>query len=154
MMSADDVPTPVQGAFAPDEIVLYGVKINDGSTGKIPFLDNELVIEVKAAGGGAASGYTMAVVYGYAYEGGCYRLDMPKLLIFKGGEGADADGCGFAAPYKMWRISPRDDVLKLGAVVDTAKEAILEANKPQNRGPNTYGNHMQLAHRGGRLTSS
>jgi hypothetical protein len=106
--------------------------------------------------------------YGYAYEGHCYRFERPKVLAFEteGDEtnGRTADlGCNFdppnpAAPpkawYRMWRLKSAQPVIELGADVNDVQKLILDANLPAKRAPSTYRAEMQLAHRGGRLSST
>ncbi len=51
-------------------------------------------------------------------------------------------------------IIPLDTMLELTASIGSAETLLLEANLPGKRSPNTYGSKMQLAHRGGRLTTT
>jgi hypothetical protein len=157
-MSSEDIPAPPNPVnFAPDEIILYGVKLNtDRDYGSIPFAGNRLRLQVQQIHPKETLGpdaVAMAVVYGYAFEGHCYRLDKPRLMIFKySGLETDADGCGFQGPvYRMWRIGSKTSLLEVTTNFDLAESLILEGNLPGNRAPNTYGNSMQLAHRSGRL---
>ena len=64
-------------------------------------------------------------------------------------------GCGFKEElgYRMWRLRALDQALELTATYDTLQKLALEASLPGRRAPNTYEANMQLAHRGGRLTS-
>lgn len=156
-MSSSDIPAAADPArFFADEIILYGVKLNAGrAEGSIPFGANELTLQVRPSGSTEAltdEAVAIAVIYAYAFEGHCYRFDKPKLLVFPV-EVADqeADGCGFAAPYRMWRIVPRTEMVELTTGSGRAEMLILQANLPGSAVPNTYGNHMQLAHRAGRL---
>jgi hypothetical protein len=104
----------------------------------------------------------ISVIYGYAYEGGCYRVDKPRIIAFHyDGPDIAAIGCGFdetgvlgPQSYRMWAITTKTPLLELTASIDTAEALLLEANLPGKRSPNTYGSKMQLAHRGGRLTST
>ena len=154
-MLADDIPAPPKSdKYSPDQIVLYGIKLNEAATNAVlPFEGKKLLLEVQKGGTVMASTeLVMAVVYGYSFEGHCYRLDKPRIFVFDQFEEATASGCGFDAPYLMWYIRSREVLLELTTSVDFAEKLILDANMPGNRPPNTYGNHMQLAHRGGRLT--
>jgi hypothetical protein len=158
---SDDIPAPTNSnRYLPDQIILYGVKINRRDPeARIPLFENAntLFLEVRNNDTGVTLGIdeiAMAVIYGYAYEGHCYRLDRPKLMIFEydGGE-SEANGCGFFGPdYRMWRISKKKKLLELNTNLDTAEVLILDANLPGNRAPNTYGNSVALAHRGGRIS--
>ena len=155
-MDEHDIPAPMDPSLFPDEIILYGVKVQDRGKATMPFQTYEFTLEVKARGGsgrsgGAARPIAIAAIYGYAFEGHCYRLDKPKLMVFEGDD-EEAKGCGFSgSDYRMWRISRKQHVLEFGVSTDEAEELILEGNKPENRAPRTYNNDMQLAHRGGRL---
>jgi hypothetical protein len=143
--------------YSPEQIILYGVKINQRGKARIPFLDNTLFLEVRKDKTGDAldpDQVAMAVIYGYAFEGHCYRLDKPKLTIFEyAGNEAEASGCGFFGPdYRMWRVSKKEKLLELNTNLDLAEVIVLDANLPGNRAPNTYGNSVALAHRGGRIS--
>jgi hypothetical protein len=109
---------------------------------------------------------SIAVVFGYAYEGHCYRLDKAKILVFQG-VAEPAVGCGYdwinppvppgeAIGYEMWRVRSLATVLELTTNYDYFQSVILEGNLPGKRVPNTYAANLKvgpsLAHRGGRLT--
>ena len=156
-MSGDDIPAaPSIHDYFPDQITIYGVKLNleepepliEMPFGKL-WLSLKVVNKKKEPQDGTV--LTMAVAYGYAFEGHCYRLDTPKLLIFEHIDDLDAEGCGFGKPYRMFRIRAKAPLFELVTSVDLAETLILEANLPGNRTPNTYGNKWMLAHRGGRL---
>jgi hypothetical protein len=160
-MMSDNVPAaPNPNNYSPDEILLYGVPLNtrdDYAT--LPLGTDRLRLEVHRTdpngndiivGRGEAA---IALIYGYAFEGHCYRLDRPKVLLFNHpGGNAPADGCGFDTPYRMWRIRKKTPILELSTSFEFAETLILESNLPGRRAPNTYNGEMQLAHRGGRLT--
>jgi hypothetical protein len=161
-MQTADIPAPQPNIhYKPDEIILYGVSLDGGSStvreGVIPFDDNFVILQVRRASPAGTpldpNAIAMAVVYGYAYEGYCYRYDRPRVLVFEyRGLGAPAAGCGFEPPYMMWRIAEKKKILELNTRMDLAEILVLDANLPGNRPPNTYGNKARLAHRGGRLT--
>jgi hypothetical protein len=157
-MTCEDVPAPpLVNNFVPDEIILYGVKINSGTNqGTVHFEGKRLLLEVRPLDSEETIGpdkIAMAVIYGYAYEGHCYRLDKPKLVVFEYVRSErPANGCGFDESYSMWRVRSKLTMIELTTTVDLAETLILEANLPGNRAPNTYGNSMQMAHRGNRLT--
>ncbi|MDQ0509598.1 hypothetical protein [Ancylobacter amanitiformis] len=170
-MPSEMIPAP-SGApvYKPNEILLYGVKLNDKHDfAEIPF-DSEVTVQqstialrllVQKTGDALGTKpverdrVSIIVAYGYAYEGGCYRFDKPRLLLFApASEEANAQGCGFEGfnpPYKMWRITAKTMLLEVATSVGLAEDLVLTANLPANRPPNTYGNHMELAHRGGKL---
>ncbi len=151
---SDDIPAaPLINDYYPDEIVVYGIKLNDGvDNPNLPFDKKQLYLEVKKNGKTLKeNSIAIAVIYVYGFVGQCYRLDRPRLMIFEHSRGEAAKGCGFAEPYKMWRIGSKRSLMELSTRVGLAEELILQANLPGNRNPNTYGNNMQLAHRSGRL---
>jgi hypothetical protein len=154
---SEDIPAPpLVNNFLPDEILLYGVKINSGTNqGTVHFEDKRLLLEVRTQNSETplkSDQIAIAVIYGYGYEGYCYRLDKPKLVIFEYiRKEQPATGCGFDESYSMWRIRSKLAMIELTTNVDIAEKLILEANLPGNRAPNTYGNSMQMAHRGNKL---
>jgi hypothetical protein len=161
MTDCCNVPEPQLAArYGPDEIILYGVNLNSRMTkgvreASIPFGKLSLASFVRDEKDTplAPDKIALAVVYGYSFEGHCYRLDKPKLMIFEyGGEGEPATGCGFGGQYLMWRITTKTNLLELVVSADLAEELLLKANLPGNRNPTTYGASMQLAHRGGQLS--
>jgi hypothetical protein len=159
---SEDIPAPPKVEdFYPDQIVIYGIKLNaSGTSIELPFADKRLKLEVYKNNEANElldhNKIAMVVAYGYGFEGHCYRLDRPKLFVFelirKNISEGPAKGCGFdGLDYMMWRISSKRVLLEFSMSVDLAEMLILEANLPGNQVPNTYGNKMQLAHRGGRL---
>ena len=176
MSYGDNVPAPggAQNRFAADEIILYGLKLNllqhhaslDLSEpltfGPAP---QSLAVRMQLWGVAGAlpnTEVTIAAVYGYAFEGHCFRPDKVRIYAFPySGPDLPASGCGFDETgqiatngYRMWRIKQRTPLLELSASVGTAESLILEANLPGKRAPNTYDSRMQLSHRGGRVTNT
>jgi hypothetical protein len=171
MADANTIPAPPSKDYVPDEIILYGVelsqKIPGGIVGLISIgkhVDQEIKLNVgisKDHGAAKGEDYTIATIYGYAYEGHCYRMDKPSILVFLHGNSQEpAVGCGFdsrekrkdGSTYSMWRLRSPQEILQLEMTVGTLQTVVLDANLPGRRGPSTYAAHMQLAHRGGRLT--
>lgn len=153
-MTSDDIPAPPQPTrFLPDAIMLYGVRL-DNPDARLPFIEPkilrlEIVDDEKP---GPVTTVKIAVCYGYAFEGHCYRFDRPRIFVFEGGgSGGRAQGCGYGDGYWMWQIGSLDRVMELGVRTGLAEDTILDANLPGQRAPNTYGDHVRLAHRGGRL---
>lgn len=164
---APDIPAPPSPYdYYPDQLILYGIKLNpDESAAKLSFGDDrELRLEVYGPANPPAAPpprplpkepvshkrVSIAAVYGYSFEGHCYRLDKPRMFIIEDA-GMDANGCGFAPPYYMWSIRARTSLMEISLSYDLAEVLILDANLPGNRSPNTYGNDMMLAHRSGKL---
>jgi hypothetical protein len=155
-MSSEDIPAaPGPTEYFPEEIVLYGVKLNENrDQASIQFGTKRLRLEVRDENGLVMGRKNLAIaaIYSYSFEGGCYRLDRPKLMIFEAPEEEIVKGCGYdGTEYKMWRINAKLGLMELNTSVDLAETLVLKANLPGNRTPNTYGNSMQLAHRGNRL---
>ncbi|MDR6953258.1 hypothetical protein J2X65_002619 [Ancylobacter sp. 3268] len=167
-MLSDTTPAPPEPpVYRPDEILLYGVKLNAGyNFADIPFdlgggpERPGIVLRLQAHKAEDAPDarplgderVSFVVAYGYAFEGSCYRFDRPRLLLLAPAvAGRKAEGCGFDESYQMWRITSKTMLLDASIATGLAEELILAANLPGNRLPNTYGNHMELAHRSGRL---
>jgi hypothetical protein len=182
MTTSDNVPAPASDFnFVPDEIILYGVRLNGDwkdkeaeHSGFISIADPEPF----ALPGGNLQGslslrltlfrgdkqldntkVVIAAIYGYGFEGGCYRFDRPRVFLFERTGASQVDeearGCGydgFKPPYKMWRIRSGTSLLELNSSTGSAQQLVLDANLPGRRAPNTYEGNMRLAHRGGRLT--
>jgi hypothetical protein len=153
-MLSDEIPA-APGVYRPDHIVLYGIKLNKNSLNALlPFDEKLLSLQVLKLTGDPIRPKSVAIIvaYGYSFDGKCYRFSRPKMLAFdKFTETVNAKGCGFEEGYSMWSISSQQVILELGANADLAETLILDANLPGNRAPNTYSDHMQLAHRNGRL---
>jgi hypothetical protein len=183
MTTSDNVPAPAQEyTFVPDEVILYGVLLNGDPKDKIaehsgfisiadpePFalppggsLQGALSLRLTLFRGDKPLDKTkvvIAAIYGYGFEGGCYRFDRPRVFLFErtsASQGDDkAQGCGFGdfdPPYKMWRVRAGTCLLELNTSTGSAQQLVLDANLPGRRAPNTYEGNMRLAHRGGRLT--
>ncbi|MEI5680434.1 hypothetical protein G6N74_02615 [Mesorhizobium sp. CGMCC 1.15528] len=175
-MSEDncDIPAPAStGIFIPEEIFLYGVKLNrkedyadiyagDGQELRVQLNRNKLV---------SRNNYSIVAAYGYAYEGYCYRFDRVRLLVVTVSKDEDPVGCGYdfekastpaakaggaptspAPKYRMWRIMADTKMLELATAFNDAKTLILDANLPGVRAPNSYSITVRMAHRGGRMT--
>ncbi|WP_353646875.1 hypothetical protein [Mesorhizobium sp. WSM2239] len=159
-MSYEDIPAPPNiDNFRADHITVYGVKLNEYEDEPLLPLSSlsKLWLAIKVVddkGTKDKEFITIAVAYGYAFEGHCYRMDRPKLLVFEHEDDKPASGCGFGGDYRMWRIRSKTELLEIALSFDLAEKLILEANLPGNRAPNTYGNNMQLAHRSGRIGKS
>lgn len=107
---------------------------------------------------GASADPALAVIYAYGYEGYSYRLPKPLIMIVNGsGEpfGSDSDNgpssSTDAVLYK-WHLSKNDKSVSIDVECDTLEKLILEGNQPGNRAVNSYAAHMQMSHRGGKLS--
>jgi hypothetical protein len=150
------------GDYSPSEITLYGVRLVslDAWVGKAfqsavaPIKVNILAQPAPAtvAPAGSEILYVSALIYAYAYQGHCYNLPEPVILIVEDTEetavGYDFDGSG----YKMWKVQKLDRTLQLEPTSDTFEEIILKRGLTGAKQPISYHVHAQISHRGGKLT--
>jgi hypothetical protein len=99
------------------------------------------------------------VIYGYAYEGNCYDLAKPKIMLIEAMPGdIPSDDCGFEAKqpepgnYRVWVVDKLDKCAEIELNQGFVEQIVLEANLPGKRSPRSYSATMQVAHRSGRLT--
>lgn len=95
---------------------------------------------------------SIGVIYGYAYEGHCYKLPKPQIMflpsdprnIVIGDCGCD---CGYDAGlgYAVWQIDKLKPVIALDIRSDDLKTLVLDENLPGNRSPMAYAQTMALA---------
>jgi hypothetical protein len=98
-----------------------------------------------------------AVVYGYAYEGHCYKLPKPQIMLLPEPPHPIVHGdcsceCGYEPElgYAVWSTDKLDLVVVLDVRSDDVKTLVLDANTPGNRSPLAYAQTMALApQRGG-----
>jgi hypothetical protein len=176
-----NVPAPARtGTYYPDEIILYGIKLNSINPYSNFYAGRgyELHVQLHDAQTGNPlpnRAYSTVLAYGYAFEGHCYRFDKVRVFIVTGSGDLDPVGCGFdlepranepvlqapappnpipnpAPTYRMWRIRAADELLELTTTFDSAQALVLDANLPGRRSPTTYSITLQMAHRSGRLT--
>jgi hypothetical protein len=175
-----DVPAPARtGVYFPDEIILYGVKLNRRRDWANFFAGPRYRLHVHLHDNQVPeqplnnSQYSAVLAYGYAFEGHCYRFDKVRAFIVTEADEEDPVGCGFDLEprpnepvepntnpnpnprpiYRMWRIRAASELLELTTSFDTAKALVLDANLPGRRSPTTYSVTAQVAHRGGRLNN-
>lgn len=133
------IPSPV--TYNPSRIVLYGVRLVRLQ------LEGESVVCLPLN-----SARTLALIYGFCYQGHCYSLPEPVIVLVKG-PGVAAQGCGWnSAHYKSWEVDKRDPTIQLQAQSDTFEELILNRNLNANKQPVAYSIAHQMSHRGGKLT--
>ena len=153
-------PQPLD-VHQPSAIVLYGVPL------RLIDPDN---INVRVGAGGMAGLHVaivgapqlrLALIHGYAFEGQCYGLDRPTIMVVAG-DGAQAVGCdyndfGDGVPdaqktWRMWVVGKLDRTVQIDVTEGLFEQLVLDANLPGRRSPNTYSSNMMLSHRGGRLS--
>jgi hypothetical protein len=155
-MTDDSVPAPSGPRYIADEIILYGIDLNDANG--VAHLDVGLAgkaeLQVKLHSGVGITGSTV-LAYGYAFEGHCYRLDSNRIFVVSGPPAEPAVGCGFdkALGYKMWRITAATKILEISTGFGEARTLILDAQLPGKRSPSSYAITLRMAHRSGRLSN-
>jgi hypothetical protein len=155
-MADDSVPAPSGPRYKADEIILYGIDLNDANG--VAHLDVGLAgkaeLQIKLASGVGITGSTV-LAYGYAFEGHCYRLDSNRIFVVTGPIAEPAVGCGFesAMGYKMWRLTASSQILEISTAFGEARTLILDAQLPGKRSPSSYAITLRMAHRNGRLSN-
>lgn len=96
------------------------------------------------------------VIFGYAFEGHCYDLPKPKLMLIPTvpRPSIPADDCGYDVKenYAVWVVDKLDKCVEFEVSQGFIEQLVLEANLPGRRSPSTYRATQSLAHRNGRLT--
>lgn len=155
-MTDDSVPAPSGPRYIADEIILYGIDLNDANG--VAHLDVGLVgkaeLQTKLVSRVGITGSTV-LAYGYAFEGHCYRLDSNRIFVITGPNAEPAAGCGFDAAmgYKMWRLTASSQILEISTAFGDARTLILDAQLPGKRSPSSYAITLRMAHRNGRLSN-
>ncbi|MCZ4092239.1 hypothetical protein [Sinorhizobium psoraleae] len=120
---------------------------------------------------GVSGGFeSVGVIYGYAYEGHCYKLPKPQIMILPVSphkivaakckcEREDEDEherehdcscgceCGYSAKlgYVVWSVDKLERAVALDVRSDDLKTLVLDENMPGNRSPLAYAQSMALA---------
>lgn len=135
---------PASYQYSPSQITLYGSPIavlEMGISGTIVCVPDPPNPE-----------QTLALVYGFCYQGHCYSLPEPVIVLVKG-VGRAADGCGWNnQSYFAWDVDKLQPTIHLQAQGDTFEELILNRNLNTTKQPIAYSIAHQMAHRGGKLT--
>ena len=101
---------------------------------------------------------TIALIYAYGYEGHTYRLSKPRIMIVDGAgrpyKGTEDQGPASSLTGKlfMWRLSKHQQTISIEVESGDLEKLVLDANQPGNRAVNSYAAHMQMSHRGGKLS--
>ncbi|ANM07255.1 hypothetical protein AMC78_PC00114 (plasmid) [Rhizobium phaseoli] len=155
-MTDESVPAPSGPRYIADEIILYGVELNDANG--VAHLNVGMVgqaeLQISLASTVGIIGSTV-LAYGYAFEGHCYRLDSNRIFVVTGPIAKPAVGCGFEAAmgYKMWRLTAGSQILEISTSFADARALILDAQLPGKRSPSSYAITLRMAHRNGRLSN-
>ncbi len=103
------------------------------------------------------------IVVGYAYEGHCYDLPKPKIMLIPAYPRELApDDCGYdrkndpssndSDRYMVWIVDKLDECVEFEIDQGFIEQLVLDANMPGKRSPTMYASRMQMAHRSGRLS--
>ena len=98
------------------------------------------------------------IIFGYAYEGHCYDLPKPKLMLIptRPQPKFPPDDSGydkkFDAGYRVWIVDKLDQCIDIEVNQGFVEQLVLEANLPGKRSPTMYAGRMLLGHKSGRLT--
>lgn len=147
--------------YSPSRITLYGIVLIslDAWVGKaFGGTARPTKVQIRpqpnvSASATASDQYYPALIYAYAYQGHCYNLPEPVILIVEG-EGDDATGFDFDdnPGYQMWSVEKLDRTMQLEPTSDTFEEVILKRGLSGAKQPVSYASRLQISHRGGKLT--
>ncbi|MEZ2131029.1 MULTISPECIES: hypothetical protein [unclassified Sinorhizobium] len=154
-----------------DEIVAYaGRKIDENTDNITKYIQRGIIvasqfdnknfsmpISINMPNSGYGDDYqnyikSIGVIYGYAYEGHCYKLPKPQIMFLPElprnipGDDCGCD-CGYSSKlgYAVWQIDKLQRVVALDIRSDDLKTLVLEENMPGNRSPQAYSQSMSLA---------
>jgi hypothetical protein len=137
--ATDAIPPAAENDDQIEDIWLYGVHLN-------PPLPKS-----------AAADYTHRVlVYGFCFQGHCYRLAIPAEYMIDGPEAGPESpvGCGYddQPGYHRWRIEQSTVVTRVERRKGTAEDLLLNFNLP-GRSPAsmTYSAKVQIASKAGKI---
>ena len=135
----DAVPPAAVKEDQIDDIWLYGAHLNGPVPDPVPSTYRHRIL-----------------VYGFCFQGHCYRLSIPAEYIVKHPVAGPEDpvGCGYddAPGYRRWRIERSTDVMRVERRKGTAEDLILDFNLP-GRSPAamTYSAKVQIASKAGKI---
>jgi hypothetical protein len=101
------------------------------------------------------------VIFGYAYEGHCYDLPKPKIMLLPTApQVIPRDDCGYSRKvdkatgegYRVWIVDKLDRCVEIEINQGFVEQVVLEANLPGRRSPTVYSARLTMAHRNGRLS--
>jgi hypothetical protein len=153
------VPEATSAVYQPELVRLYGVAITQISGGGFDTRGPLVNISVSpsatpAPPTAAPTAWQAALIYGYSFEGQCYSLPKPCVMVVRGA-GAAAVGCGYNLPtpmgYMMWTADKLERTATISVEQGTIEDLVLQQNVG-GKAPSAYGTRVQVAHRGGKLT--
>lgn len=149
--------------YQPTMVRLYGVRLDGISLGALGALSTTINYQMTLAiNPTSPCSYELAAIYGYSYEGKCYSLPKPCLVVVDSSTRNAASGCGYEGgynvtdtasqiTYSMWTADKLDRTLVLTLDQGFIEDVILQQNIAGPKAPAAYGTRVQLAHRGGKL---
>jgi hypothetical protein len=128
---------------------------------RVKTLTPDQFVGILSLSGGSEHGMTAGIIYGYAYEGHCYDMPKPKIMLIPvlpqeipagdcgyDQKGTDADG---NSAYKVWVVDKLDECVDIDVSQGYIEQMVLDANLPGQRSPTMYAAKARLAHRSGRM---
>ncbi|MDQ6436586.1 hypothetical protein RB623_21255 [Mesorhizobium sp. LHD-90] len=120
-------------------------------------------VDILATSSDKKNPVSCGVIVGYSYEGHCYDLPKPKIMLIPAipqriplGDCAYHDKYDPTAPekYMLWIVDKLDECVEFEMNQGFVEQIVLEANLPGKRSPTMYASRMMMGHRGGRLSES
>lgn len=118
---------------------------------------SEQLVWLLSAASGGPNRLEAGIIFAYAYEGHCYDLPKPKVMLIPAkSKKAEDDDCGFdkKKEYQVWVVDKLESCIEIEVSQGFVEQLVLSANMPGNRSPSTYRATMAMSHRSGRLTDS
>lgn len=133
----------------------YQIALDTRKFGKIAL--STLVTIEEATGKGQL--LSCGIIVGYSYEGHCYDLPKPKIMLIPAfPEEIPLDDCGYDKKkpsagdrYMLWIVDKLDECIEFETNQGFVEQIVLDANLPGKRSPTMYASRMMMGHRGGRL---
>lgn len=102
---------------------------------------------------------TCGIIVGYAYEGHCYDLPKPKIMLIPAvPQLMPKDDCyeekydkNASDKYMLWIVDKLDECVEFEMNRGFVEQIVLDANLPGKRSPTMYASKMMMSHRGGKL---
>ena len=131
--------------------VVYHLPVETKTTGVIV-----LVTSIDLLEGILTKFLSPAIVFGYAFEGHCYDMPKPKIMLLPDWpRPIPCDDCGYDDKsdhnYWLWITDKLDECVEIDVSQGFIEQLVLEANLPGKRSPTMYGGRMMMGHRSGKL---
>src|SRR5262245_29023651 len=103
----DPAKYPAVTAFQPTLVRLYGIPLEGISLGPLGALAMSTTYQMTLAiSPQRPCRYELAAIYGYSYEGKCYSLPKPCLVVVDYSTRSYANGCGYEGNYNVIEPTP------------------------------------------------